>query len=245
MPTSRQGSTSPGAAAVASTSSVEASRSSAKASTASTSASEEAAPTSRQFAPERTPAQQSSMRPTGQLLPTTDEVRSASGSSSQTSSSSASVKPAAAAGSHRARSNSRAGQPPAAPDLSVTWLGTSSGNPSLRRNVSCIALALGQSTYLVDCGEGTSRQVLRANIPPASIRGVFISHLHGDHCFGLPGLIELVSEAHRAMQSPIDTTILRVQGPPGVQQLVKGALAVSQLHAGHAFIQMKPECILL
>ena len=120
---------------------------------------------------------------------------------------------------------------PTAPELSVTWLGTSSGNPSLRRNVSCIALTLGQSTFLVDCGEGTSRQVLRTNIDPASISSVFISHLHGDHCFGLPGVIELVSEAHRASQSAPQSRTLRIQGPPGIHQLVKGALSVSCMQA--------------
>jgi len=117
-----------------------------------------------------------------------------------------------------------------AANLSVTWLGTSSGNPSLRRNVSCIALALGASTYLVDCGEGTSRQVIRASIDPASISGVFISHLHGDHCFGLPGLIELVSESHKGSGTAPESRLLRIQGPPGIQQLVKGALLVSHLH---------------
>ncbi|KAL0049373.1 hypothetical protein WJX82_000641 [Trebouxia sp. C0006] len=70
-------------------------------------------------------------------------------------------------------------------------------------------------------------EVLRANIHPACIKGVFISHLHGDHCFGLPGLIELVSEAHEAAKSPNDMRILQIFGPPGIQQLVKGALAVS------------------
>ena len=117
------------------------------------------------------------------------------------------------------------------PDLCVTWLGTSSGNPSLRRNVSCIALTLGRSVYLVDCGEGTSRQVLRANLDPACIKGVFISHLHGDHCFGLPGLIELVSKAHKESNSPAANRSLEVYGPPGIQQLVKGAFAVSLVHA--------------
>ena len=111
--------------------------------------------------------------------------------------------------------------------MSVTWLGTSSGNPSLRRNVSSIALRHGSYTYLVDCGEGTSRQVLRSNIAPASVSAIYISHLHGDHCFGLPGMIELISEAHKAAGSAQGSKQLTIQGPPGVQQLVKTTLAVS------------------
>ena len=111
--------------------------------------------------------------------------------------------------------------------MSVTWLGTSSGSPSMRRNVSSIALCHGQCTYLVDCGEGSSRQVLRSHINPASISGIYISHLHGDHCFGLPGMIELISRAHIAAGAERGSRQLTIQGPPGIQQLVKSALAVS------------------
>ncbi|DBA90517.1 TPA: hypothetical protein ACH3X1_003776 [Trebouxia sp. C0004] len=173
-------------------------------------------------------AQQSSTQAARQSLPSSNLASPIAGSSNDTSGSTVSTQAAAAApeGAHSG-SSSRAGQSPAAPELSVTWLGTSSGSPSLRRNVSCIALTLGQSTYLVDCGEGTSRQILRANIHPACIKGVFISHLHGDHCFGLPGLVELVSEAHEAAKSPSGMRTLQVFGPPGIQQLVQGALAVS------------------
>ena len=115
----------------------------------------------------------------------------------------------------------------APPHMSITWLGTSSGNPSMRRNVSSIALRHGESTHLVDCGEGTSRQVLRFGIEPTSICEIYISHLHGDHCFGLPGMIELISQAHRASGSAPGSEHLTVQGPPGIQQLIKTALAVS------------------
>lgn len=176
--------------------------------------------------------QQSSVQPARQSSPFSSSASPIARSSNDSSNPAVSAQ-AAAVAPERARrgSSSRAGQTPAAPELSVTWLGTSSGSPSLRRNVSCIALTLGQSTYLVDCGEGTSRQVLRANIHPACIKGVFISHLHGDHCFGLPGLIEVVSEAHEAAKSPNDMRILAVFGPPGIQQLVKGALAVSHVQA--------------
>ena len=121
--------------------------------------------------------------------------------------------------------------PPVQVNMSVTWLGTSSGAPSLRRNVSCMAVSFGASTYLVDCGEGSSRQLLRANIDPVSIRGIFISHLHGDHCFGLPGMIELISQRHAAAGPSRPPPALQVYGPPGIQQLVKAALSVS-LSAG-------------
>ena len=53
--------------------------------------------------------------------------------------------------------------------LAVTWLGTSSGAPTLRRNVSCIALRLRRASFLVDAGEGTCRQVCEAPTPPSSV----------------------------------------------------------------------------
>ncbi|KAL3144216.1 hypothetical protein ABBQ32_003995 [Trebouxia sp. C0010 RCD-2024] len=118
-------------------------------------------------------------------------------------------------------------KPTPPPNMSVTWLGTSSGSPSMRRNVSSIALCHGQYTHLVDCGEGSSRQILRSHINPASICGIYISHLHGDHCFGVPGVIELVSRAHQASGTARGSQQLTIQGPPGIQQLVKSALAAS------------------
>lgn len=47
--------------------------------------------------------------------------------------------------------------------MAVTWLGTSSGNPTIHRNVSCAVLRLPHSTFLVDCGEGTAKQVSTVN----------------------------------------------------------------------------------
>lgn len=126
------------------------------------------------------------------------------------------------------------------PHMSVTWLGTSSGSPSMRRNVSSIALCLGHCTYLVDCGEGSSRQVLRSRINPASISGIYISHLHGDHCFGLPGMIELISRVHIAAGADRGSRQLTIQGPPGIQQVVKSALAVSFCLPEQQRMHMRP-----
>ena len=112
----------------------------------------------------------------------------------------------------------------------------------MRRNVSSIALCLGQCTYLVDCGEGSSRQLLRSQINPASISGIYISHLHGDHCFGLPGMIELISRAHIAAGAERGSRKLTIQGPPGIQQLVKSALAVSSCLAKQQWMHLLPSC---
>lgn len=84
--------------------------------------------------------------------------------------------------------------PPADP-FSVTWLGTSSGSPSVRRNVSCLGVRWGpDASYLVDCGEGSAAQLHAARWDLASVRAIMITHAHGDHCFGLPGVLQAVDE---------------------------------------------------
>lgn len=70
-------------------------------------------------------------------------------------------------------------------------MGTGAGIPTRARNVSGVALRLPQSAeiWLFDCGEGTQHQLLRSPLSISQIRRVFITHLHGDHLFGLPGLL--------------------------------------------------------
>ncbi|PAT35798.1 ribonuclease Z [Vandammella animalimorsus] len=76
--------------------------------------------------------------------------------------------------------------------LRLTFLGTSSGLPTRWRNVSALAVQAplaGPGWYLVDCGEGTQQQLLRTPLALRDLAGVCISHVHGDHCLGLPGLL--------------------------------------------------------
>ncbi|MFV0559192.1 MAG: ribonuclease Z [Enterococcus sp.] len=108
--------------------------------------------------------------------------------------------------------------------MELQFLGTGAGVPAKHRNVSSIALKLldeRNAIWLFDCGEGTQMQILRTNIRPRKIEKIFITHLHGDHLFGLPGLI-----SSRSFQG--GDTQLEVYGPKGVAQFVKTSLAVSQ-----------------
>lgn len=73
----------------------------------------------------------------------------------------------------------------------VIFLGTGAGMPTKERNVSSMAVIFNNSGdfWLFDCGEGTQQQLYRAGLKLSKLKSIFISHLHGDHIFGLPGLL--------------------------------------------------------
>ncbi len=75
--------------------------------------------------------------------------------------------------------------------MQITFLGTSSGVPTRNRNVSALALRLPQRSeiWLFDCGEGTQHQFLKSELRTSQLRRIFITHMHGDHIYGLPGLL--------------------------------------------------------
>ncbi|MBS3147122.1 ribonuclease Z [Candidatus Woesearchaeota archaeon] len=72
----------------------------------------------------------------------------------------------------------------------IIFLGTSCMLPTKNRNAFSILLRYNQENILIDCGEGTQRQLRQLDISPTKITRVFLSHLHGDHILGLPGLIQ-------------------------------------------------------
>lgn len=75
--------------------------------------------------------------------------------------------------------------------MNLTLLGTSSGAPTRQRNVSATAVQpeQGRAWVLVDCGEATQHQLLRTRLSPLKLDAILITHVHGDHCYGLPGLL--------------------------------------------------------
>ncbi len=81
--------------------------------------------------------------------------------------------------------------------MKIIPLGTSSGKPTLRRNVSGLAVVGEGEWWLFDCGEGTQMQIARAGLSPQKLAGIFISHLHGDHFNGLPGLLSSMALDNR------------------------------------------------
>lgn len=103
--------------------------------------------------------------------------------------------------------------------IRITILGTAAARPTVARNVSAAALQREGDLWLVDCGEGTQRQMMRFGTG-FGLRGILITHLHGDHILGIPGLMKTL--ALQAREEP-----LPVYGPPG-----SAALLESLIHLG-------------
>ncbi len=107
--------------------------------------------------------------------------------------------------------------------MELTFLGTSSGVPTSDRNVAGVALRVDGRWDLFDCGEGTQHQLLRTSLSLSKLRRVFISHLHGDHCFGLFGL--LGSRSMDGASAP-----LTIFGPLGLRTMIETVFELSSTH---------------
>ena len=96
--------------------------------------------------------------------------------------------------------------------MEITFLGTSSAVHSYERNHPSIALKAFGDVMLFDCGEGTQRQLIYAKVSPMKISKIFITHFHGDHILGLPGLLQSMNFRGR-------DTKLTIYGPKGLNIL--------------------------
>lgn len=95
----------------------------------------------------------------------------------------------------------------------ITILGSGSATPTLRSHPSAQVVEVGGDCYLIDCGEGTQYRLLEHHLRPGRLKGIFISHLHGDHYFGLFGLLTSLSLAQR-----LDA--LSLVGPRGLSEVL-------------------------
>ena len=99
--------------------------------------------------------------------------------------------------------------------LQITFLGTAAGVPTRRRNLPGILLQREGEQLLFDCGEGVQRQILIAKTNFNKITKIFVTHMHGDHVMGLPGLLQTMALMNREKK-------LDVYGPPKIRQFLQG-----------------------
>jgi ribonuclease Z len=98
--------------------------------------------------------------------------------------------------------------------INLTFLGTGSAVPTARRNHPAVLLKYKAESILVDCGEGTQRQFRKARLNPCKVTRILISHWHGDHVLGLPGLLQtLVMNGYSRK--------LEIYGPRGSKEWVR------------------------
>ena len=122
--------------------------------------------------------------------------------------------------------------------MEIIFLGTSSAVHSYNRNHPAIILKAFGETMLFDCGEGTQRQLIFAKVSPMKISKIFLSHYHGDHILGLPGLLQSMNFRGRE-------TKLTIYGPKGLNTLKNAIfnLGYSKIDFPIEFIEIGTETI--
>lgn len=104
--------------------------------------------------------------------------------------------------------------------MEIVFLGTGGSMPSPDRNVAAIAVKRDSEVLLLDCGEGTQRQFMRSPLSFMQVSRVLLTHFHGDHFLGLPGLMMTMGLNDRE-------DALEIYGPPGTKEAVEGLLRIN------------------
>ncbi|GLR16111.1 ribonuclease Z [Portibacter lacus] len=113
--------------------------------------------------------------------------------------------------------------------LTLTILGCNSAVPTLSRFTTSQALQNSSKTYLIDCGEGAQIRLKDLKIKRTKIHEIFISHLHGDHFFGLPGLITSLNLSGRL-------TPLTIYGPAGLSKFIHTLKEIGSIYLNFELI---------
>ena len=98
--------------------------------------------------------------------------------------------------------------------IRIVILGSGGAVPAPDRNLTSIAMRYEGDVYLFDCAEGTQRQMMKYGISYAKVKAIFLSHLHGDHIFGVPGLVNTLKMIERKEK-------LIIFGPSGTKKRVE------------------------
>ena len=117
-------------------------------------------------------------------------------------------------------------------DMVLTFLGTASCIPSITRGVSCTALRFNGEIWLFDAGEASQIQIQKSRVKASKIRKIFLTHAHGDHSFGLPGLLCLMGQSTQDERgkaedagAPVDP--IDIYGPEGTRDLVRAMVQLT------------------
>lgn len=112
----------------------------------------------------------------------------------------------------------------------IIFLGTSAGMPTKERNVSSFAIVFKRKGdfWLFDCGEGTQQQIIHAGLKLSRLKKIFITHLHGDHVFGLPGLL-----ATRGLQGIKEG--IEIYGPVGLEKFLLECFELTLTHIPYSY----------
>ena len=97
--------------------------------------------------------------------------------------------------------------------IKLTLLGTSAQIPTAKRNHFAALLTYNEENILIDCGEGTQRQFRKARLNPCKVTRILLTHHHGDHVFGLPGLISTLNASEYNKE-------LFIYGPRGIKKFL-------------------------
>jgi ribonuclease Z len=97
--------------------------------------------------------------------------------------------------------------------IRVVFLGTSGSVPTLKRSLPCVVVQCPRDQWMFDCGEGAQRQMMQAKVSFHRKMKVFITHLHGDHVLGLPGVLQTMALMDR--KEPV-----QIYGPAGIKDFL-------------------------
>jgi len=105
--------------------------------------------------------------------------------------------------------------------IHVTFLGTAGSVPTPERSLPAVLIQRGNEQLMLDCGEGVQRQMIKAKVGFHKKMKLFISHMHGDHVLGLPGLLQTMALMDRQRK-------VEIYGPEGAKRFLEGTREVLQ-----------------
>jgi ribonuclease Z len=126
--------------------------------------------------------------------------------------------------------------------MDITFLGTGSAQPSATRNHQAIALRLDGDVWLFDCGEATQHQFQRSKLKMGKVTRIFITHMHGDHCFGLAPLLCSMTDNLNPANAQTTTTTnnepqvsVDIYGPTPLRSWLRNTLKSTYSNVGRSY----------